>query len=264
MPLYCKTVSLILLLLANAASAWCQPELKPKVILDKLKADCIAVDAQGNIYSVEDSKLSKYSPEGALLATFNRFSLGAISTVDVSNSMKIMLFYKEAGTILFLDDKLSPITEELSLFAKNLYAITLASYSTTNHIWLYDYFSKELLTLDFRLNIIQKNRFDLEEPAPVRLTEIKEKMLLLQHPAEGLLLFDAFGTFVKKVAIFTHSPVQVVNTTIYFLEDGEYYQYDYQKLEKQRVDFQMDNVMQIIKYRDRHVVLTIAGTVAVY
>jgi hypothetical protein len=262
MSLYYKTLSLFLLLLAGMVNICSQSA--PILVLTQVKVDYIAVDVQGNIYCVENSKLSKYSPEGTLLATFNRFSLGAINAIDVSNRMKIMLFYKEAGIILFLDEHLSPITEEFSLFAKNLYSITLASYSTTNHIWLYDHFSKELLTLDFHLNIIQKNRFDLDGTAPIGLTEIKEKMMVLHHPAAGLLLFDAFGTFVKTITIFTHNPIQIVNTTVYYLEESVFKQYDYQKLEKQTSNFQIDNAKQILKYRNSYIVLTTAGTIAIY
>ena len=257
-----KTISLIILLLAGVINSHSQPA--PIAVLAQVKADYIAVDVQGNIYCVENSKLSKYNPDGALLATFNRFSLGVISAIDVSNRMKVMLFYKEAGTILFLDEQLSPITEELNLFAKNLYNITLSSYSTTNHIWLYDHFSKELLTLDFHLNTIQKNRLDLNEVAPIGLSEIKEKMIVLHHSTAGLMLFDAFGTFVKKIAIFTHNPIQIINTTVYYLEEGIFVQYDYQRLEKQISDFQIDNAKQILKSRDRYIVLSTAGVVAIY
>jgi len=262
MLLHYKTLSLIGLLLVNIITNYAYPQ--PVLILPQVKADYIAIDIQGNIYCIEDSKLSKYSPEGSLLATFNRYSLGSITTINVSNRMKIMLFYKESGTILFLDDQLSPISEELNLFTKNLYNITLASYSTTNHIWLYNHFTEELLTLDFHLNIIQKYRLDLEDVNPVGLIEIKEKIMVLQHPYAGLLFFDAFGTFIKKIAILTHNPIQIINTTIYYIKDGILEEYDYQKLEKQISDFQIDNAKQILKYRNRHIVLTDAGSVAIY
>jgi hypothetical protein len=227
------------------------------------KADYVAVDAQGNIYVIENTLLSKYSIEGSLLATFNRFILGNISSIDVSNPLKIMLFYKESGNLLFLDDKLTPLTEPLSLFAKNLYHIILASYSTNNYIWLYNAFQQELITLDFYLNIVQKSKIARSLETPFALAEIKEKMMVLQD-SSSLFLFDQFGTYIKQLPLRSSAPIQIIGNNYYYLNNnGIYSYYDEQKLELSTLDFQAKNSKQIIKYREQYIILTQKGTVVI-
>jgi len=69
--------------------------LKNPIYINKIKGEFINVDSQGNLYIVMDSYLYKYSLTGEFQYSFTNFLLGTITSVDVSNPSKIMLFYKE-------------------------------------------------------------------------------------------------------------------------------------------------------------------------
>jgi hypothetical protein len=60
-------------------------------ILDA-NADYITLDPFGNIYAVRETQLTKFSPQGKLLFNYSNHTLGVISSIDVFNPMKIMLF----------------------------------------------------------------------------------------------------------------------------------------------------------------------------
>src|ERR1700709_2779720 len=72
-----------------------------------IQADIVdfTVDNLGNIYLLnKDNQLKKLDANGDSLAVFNdvrRF--GKIATIDVTNPLKILVFYREFTTIIVLD-----------------------------------------------------------------------------------------------------------------------------------------------------------------
>jgi hypothetical protein len=78
-----------------------------------IKADIVdfRVDNLGNIYLLSsDNQLKKVNENGDSLAVFNdvrRF--GKIYSIDVTNPLKILVYYREFGTIIMLDRFLNNI-----------------------------------------------------------------------------------------------------------------------------------------------------------
>ena len=137
---------LLMLTICFCLTSQAQQYMQKKII--EQVAEMIAVDPQGNIYAINDATLFKYAPDGNLLHSYNNNLLGNISSIDVDNPMKIMLFYRDAGSILFLNDKLSPIGDMVDLYSKGLTTISLATYSTKNELILYDESNTDLILLD--------------------------------------------------------------------------------------------------------------------
>src|SRR5579863_9753434 len=71
-----------------------------------LSADIVdfTVDNLGNIYVLnKDNQLKKESPQGDSLAVFNDVRrYGKIASVDVTNPLKILVYYREFSTIIEL------------------------------------------------------------------------------------------------------------------------------------------------------------------
>ena len=148
----------ILMILCFACNVCAQTD---ESLVIEQTAQIIAVDPQGNIYAVNNASLYKYAPNGTLLYSYTQNLDGNITSIDVDNPLKIMLFYRDAGTILFLNDKLSPIGDAIDLFAKGLTTINLATYSTKNQIILYDEANTDLIILDFYFMILILNILDI-------------------------------------------------------------------------------------------------------
>ena len=174
--------------------------------------DYISCDIRGNIYVVNGASLVKLDRSGNKLANYEDFLLGDISSIDSDNPLKIMLFYRDAGKIVFLDDKLTVIGEPLDLFSQNLQNVTLATYSTDNKIWLYDEVAKDLIAVDFHLNVISRNHLTISGLNPSQFLSLQEKKLVL--------FFDAFGTYLNSYPVVSDTPIQVVGDRIYYTHDG--------------------------------------------
>src|SRR5882757_5489675 len=77
------------------------------VLSKTIQADIVdfTVDNLGNIYVLsKDNRLKKLSPQGDSLAVFNDVRrYGQIASVDATNPLKILVFYREFTTIIELD-----------------------------------------------------------------------------------------------------------------------------------------------------------------
>jgi len=232
--------------------------------IPNVKADYIKIDPYGNIYAVKKSQLSKFSPQGKFLYSYSNHSLGIISSIDVFNPMKIMLFFQDAGMLLFLNEQLAIINEPISLFDANYFNISLASYSSANQIHLYNNTHKYLFTLDFFMREISKTPINFPAFNPTKMIELEEKSLAFHEPESGIFLFDAFGTFNKLVPIITTQPVTVTSELIYYVKNNEINLYNYKTLNAESKQLPVSNVNQALFYRNNMIVLLQDETIWIY
>lgn len=74
------------------------------------KANILAVDNFSSFYSASNNSVLKFSNEGKFLYRYEEFNYGKIGMIDVSNPMKMMVFYPDFMTVVTLDKFLSPLT----------------------------------------------------------------------------------------------------------------------------------------------------------
>jgi WD40 repeat protein len=232
--------------------------------IPNVSADYLSLDPYGNIYAVKESQLSKFSPQGKLLYTYSNRTLGVISSIDVFNPMKIMLFYKDANTLVFLNEQLALINDPISLFDASYYTLSLASYSAANQIHLYDYANKYLITLDFNMREISKTPINFPSFNPTKMIELEEKSLAFHDPEIGVLLFDAFGTFNKLVPILTPATVTVTSELTYYTFNNEVNIYNYKTLNAEKRQLPVQDVLQTLFYRNNMIFLLQNGTIWIY
>ena len=229
-----------------------------------VNADFIKIDPYGNIYTVEKAQISKFSLQGKLLYTYSNQKLGLISSIDVFNPMKIMLFYQDAGIIVFLNEQLALLRESINLSDAGYYNISLASYSAANQIHLYDNASKFLITLDFSLREISKTPLNFNSFNPTTLIELEEKNIAFHDPMTGIYLFDTFGTFNKLIPIITPNAIEITSTLIYYTNNDELILYNYKTLSLETQQLPISNVQKSIIYRNNRILLLLDGTIWIY
>ena len=227
-----KRVAGILLLFFVTVTLFAQDNV---TVLEKMTGTQLYADPNGNIYLVNGSKLSKLDSNGKLLRSFDDSFLGDIASVDSDNPLKIMLFYRESGKIVFLDDRLSPVMEPLDLFSHGYSSVTLAAYSTDNLIWLYDAASHELICIDFYCKEKSRNRLHFSDFEPTQLLARYERSLLMNNPEDGMYLFDAFGTFLKRIPLPVESILTYTKSFVMYLTPDSVGTYDLVSMEESRM-----------------------------
>src|SRR5688500_490308 len=104
-----------------------------------------SVDNLSNVYIIyQNGQLKKLNSKGDSLAVFNDIKRdGKIFTIDVSNPLKVLLYYKDFGTILVLD-RLLNVRTTIDLRRQSLFQVKSVGQSYDNNIWIFDELESKL------------------------------------------------------------------------------------------------------------------------
>lgn len=157
------------------------------------------VDALGQVYTLGEEEIKKYSPSGELLFSASFNAAGTPSTLDVSNPMKPFLFYQGTGNLLLLDNTLSPQHQTYDLYAETQRTVEAVCGSFNNHFWLFDAERTEVVRVD-----VQFRQTDGSGPlfgVLPNLTHVDQMRefgnhLYVLQKGEGIFVFDQFATYL--------------------------------------------------------------------
>jgi hypothetical protein len=140
-----KGFTLIFLFLSITLSAQ-DFSLKQKSLLE---ADTfVGVDSYGNYYFINNNILFKQGSDGTL--KFGDYQLGKISSVDIINPLKILVFYRDLNTVVFLDNKLNEIERINFNTLYNNMNINTATNAGNNRLWLFNLDTSQLELFNYR------------------------------------------------------------------------------------------------------------------
>ncbi len=182
-----------------------------------------------NIYTIdENDQLRKINSNGDSLGVFNEVrKYGKLSTIDASNPLKTLLFYKNFSTIVELDRFLN-ILNVINLSKLNIFNVKSITTSYDNNIWLFDEEDGMLKkigddgtilseTVDFR------TLFDTM-PSPTNIID-RDGFVYLYDALNGFYIFDYYGSFKNKIPFLHWKNPEVFGKTIFGFGDSCIYQY---------------------------------------
>ena len=108
-----------------------------------------AIDHMDNLYIISSKgQIRKLDAKGDSVAVYNQVRLsGQLHTIDVSNPLKILLFYKDFSTVVVLDRFLAPVAT-LDLRRYNILQPGAIGLSYDNNIWVFDQWDNKLKRID--------------------------------------------------------------------------------------------------------------------
>ena len=200
----------------------------------KVSALFFTTDNLQNIYAVtDDFKVVKYDSSGQLLHTYSNKSLGQPTSLDVSNPMKLMLYYKDFSTIVWLDNTLSEITET-NLATIGIIQSPVACLSADGNFWVYDEADQRLKKFDSQLRLIKDGaalqNFSAQLLQPIQMKE-EDQHLYVSDTSQGIFVFDQYGSFSNKILIKGASDFQVENNQFFYLKENKVQGYNLKTLE---------------------------------
>lgn len=202
----------------------------------EFKGKTFTTDQTGSYYEIYANQIIKIGKNGQRQFTYSNNILGEISSVDVSNPMKIVVFFRDFSKIVVLDNTLTEQGGVLDLNEVSLEETSLVCTSYNNGIWYYNPLKFQLTRLEHATknvnssanisNILNKNI------QPNFLVEFNNK-LYLNDPINGVLVFDIYGTYLKTIPIFGLTTFQVKEKyLLYVNQEGQIETYDFFTLEK--------------------------------
>ena len=184
------------------------------------------VDNLNNIYLINgDNQLKKFNDKGDSIAVSNALrKYGDITFVDVSNPLKIIVFYKDYSTIIVLDRFLSN-QNTIDLRRYGIFQAQAVAQSYDNNYWVFDAVENKLKKIDDNGNILLQTPdfrtiFD-EAFLPEKIID-NDGFVYLYDKKTGWLIFDYYGAYKQSI----HQPglknVQVIKKDLYGFDSAKH------------------------------------------
>ncbi|WEK37289.1 MAG: hypothetical protein P0Y53_07230 [Candidatus Pseudobacter hemicellulosilyticus] len=188
------------------------------------------VDNIGNLYVVNQSgQLKKMSPQGDSLAVFNNVrQYGKLHFIDATNPLKVLLHFRDFGTIVVLDRLLNTRTT-IDLRRQQLFQVKAIGQSYDNNIWLFDELESKLKKIGEDGKVIDQSAdfrqlFD-SMPSPSFIVD-QHKQVYLYDTLKGVYLFDYYGAFRNRIQLKGWTDFSVVGNALYGRDAGNLYKYE--------------------------------------
>ncbi len=177
----------------------------------------IEVDELKNLYVITPgSSIIKYDSLGIKVADRRFSGYGEISSIDVSNPLNTEVFYSSQNKVVITDNLLN-VVSELNLDGSGVSQFGVACRSESGGFWFYDIQDAKLKRLDPDKNLQGESpnlpSCGIRDLNSVYMLE-KSPWVFLSVPSEGILIFDQYGAYYKKIPLKNLSRFQVVKNTV--------------------------------------------------
>lgn len=188
-------------------------------IIVELGAKKLEVDKLGFIYVLtKKNKLKKYDSKGKELYEYSNSLNGEIFDFDVSNPMKIIVFFKDFQQLISLDNTLSPL-HSYALQELGFKEISCVSLSNDNHMWLYDLSQLKLVKIKENGSVLFSNESiysdDLEEFEFNKIIESSNYLALRSN--NQIVILDNYGERIRSIYEPNEELIKITPKYIYFL-----------------------------------------------
>ena len=176
------------------------------IVLEKFIAGSYSymdADILDNVYLLtETSQLRKLNSNGDSIASYNDVKkYGNPSLIDVSNPLKILVYYKNFATVVTLDRLLS-FRNSINLRTLNIFSVKALSISYDNNIWLFDEQDYKLKKINDEGKLLQEStdwRMLINEvPSPSQIID-RDQFVYLYDSSKGFFVSDYYGSYKNNI-----------------------------------------------------------------
>lgn len=174
-----------------------------------------SVDNLGNVYLITSTnQIKKLNEKFDSVGVFNDVKrYGNIYTVDVTNPLKVLVYYKDFLTVVILDRFLNA-RNTIDLRKQGIVQAKAICQSYDNNIWVFDELDAKIKKVDDNGKVLLEST-DLrmvfnEVPNPSQIIDA-DGMLYLYNSKYGFTVFDYYGALKGKHPFLNWKDVQVQN-----------------------------------------------------
>lgn len=193
--------------------------------------DRFYVDKLGNYYLLGKgfSQINKLDKNGDSISRYNNVrQFGAIASLDVSNPLKLVVYYKDFATVVILDRFLNSVNT-IDLRRAGIMQAGVVATSYDNQLWVYDPQEAKIKKVDGQ-GKVQFASSDLRtvfdrEINPGAIID-NDGLLYLYDPNYGWYIFDYYGGFKKQIPQPGLTDVGVVDGQLTGRQNNRLWVYD--------------------------------------
>ncbi|MBP7075513.1 MAG: hypothetical protein KBB11_00560 [Bacteroidales bacterium] len=208
----------------------------------------VGVDVLGNLYVFDSFQIKKTDSNGKVVFSYANKNLGEITSADVTDPMRIMLFYGDFNYLVFLDNSLSLLRDPVSLDGLNLNRAEVVCASQKGGFWVFD--SGDLRLKYFSSNLQQLNEsnaidVDVSNDKSISLKEFTDYVCLV-FEKNGCFVFDKFGNYVFRIQEQGFSAPYVNNGYLYYIMKNELVEHNLKLHNETKIQLPVDNSIQVL------------------
>ena len=188
------------------------------------------VDVLDNIYLItEKNQLKKIRSNGDSLAVFNDVKkFGNPTLLDVSNPLKVLLYYKNFSTVIILDRFLA-VRNTINFRNQNIFKVKTLATSYDNNIWIFDEQNVSLKKINDEGKVLNET-VDLRQlfdtvPSPSQITD-KNNFVYLYDENRGFYIFDYYGSFKNNLPFLNWKHIAVYGNKLMGFVADTFYSYE--------------------------------------
>ena len=164
-----------------------------------------AMDNLDNLYIVSSTgQVRKFTADGDSTAVYNQVkNSGKLFSLDVSNPLRPLLFYKDFSTVVLLDRFLAD-RARIDLRRYHIFQPAAVGLSYDNNILVFDEYDNKLKKIDEAGNLLLETAdFRTVFAETIRPQKIisDNGLVYLGDPVNGVFVFDNYGSFKKKLPV---------------------------------------------------------------
>jgi len=180
-----------------------------------LQADhFIGVDKFKNVYFIKEMILRKEGPLGEFV--FRDYQLGPISSVDIINPLNVVVFYEEANTVVFLDNRLNEINRLRFNQLENFVMLKAVRNAGNNQLWTFDVNTQQLELYNYR----NGRKSLISQPITKEIIWMEGDFnYCYVLTGNSLMKYNIYGSFLWEIEVSEASQIVLADNRLMLVRD---------------------------------------------
>lgn len=178
----------------------------------------IGLDNYKNSYFIKDRVINKQGPDGNF--RFNDLQLGRITSVDIINPLKVVVFFQDTNTVVLLDNKLNEIERINFNNLPNFINVSTATNGGSNSLWLFNVDTQQLELYNYgsKLNTV------VSQPFPGKLiSQASNFNYCFTLTEKKLSAFNIYGSILNETSSEGYEKIIQQNENLVALKENSLY-----------------------------------------
>lgn len=193
---------------------------------ENIRAERLWSDHLGHIYTLNNNSLRKYNQSWELLSSYDWQANGKITTVDVSDPLRIVVFSTHTNEVVFLDQELSLLSDPFNIDEFNYYDVSVVCKASTGGFWMFDNIDKQLVHIDHNGNEdLKSGTIDIYSGFPEVMYEYSGH-IYLGYPKQGIVVFNNQAAYEKNLPFTFEIAFEWHENNIIYLNNHNIFSYN--------------------------------------
>jgi len=231
------------------------------------EAESLKIDPLGNIYTFNNKILRKYNDPQIDPISYSSTSYGHIFDIDVSDPLRILVFFKDFQKVVFLDQTLSPIGTPIDLFDMGFNQVAGICSSRQNGFWFYSLSENKLFHLNDQSKIDYSSmQFDkvISDSANFISMQEKDGKVFIRFSQDEIIITDRFANFLEKIYFNKIKSFQPLGSNICVLGNNNFVFHDLQTNERKSMPIPQKTAVEYFHWLGDRLFLFAEDTLKIY